>query len=170
MHRCEALRTTNDPKTGAKAGEPCNYYVGAKLYDGRWLCHWHKPADATPAPEPEKPAPRPPKGGKIDSPDDAQRLAAWGAQQVALGHLPHQRGNSIANLCREFRRAFAESGTLAKWMMSANLLRRSAEAARRGDRARSDHWWQKLVEFENNDGARFDDLLAALKADMEKNP
>ena len=163
MHRCEALRVK-----GPKAGQPCGFYVGTLLVDGSWRCRHHRAKSADEVPEPDKPAPRPPKGGRIDDPDDAQRLAAWGAQQVALGHLPHQRGNSIANLCREYRQAFKESGTLAKWMMSANLLRRSAEAARRGDRATSDRWWGKLVEFESNEGARFDDLLAELTTDMEK--
>jgi hypothetical protein len=98
------------------------------------------PPPAADAAAPPKPAPRPPKGGKIDDPEDAQRLAAWAAQNVALGRLEHQRGNSVANLCREFRRAFQESGALTRWVERATVMQRAYYALKRGDHAAAARW------------------------------
>src|SRR5882762_11512248 len=82
VHRCEAVKPN---------GAVCAYYVGAKFLDGKWLCRWHRPKPQPDRAASPKPAPKPPKGGRVESPEDAQRLAAWAAQNVALGHLEHQR-------------------------------------------------------------------------------
>ena len=131
VHRCEAVK---------RDGSTCSYYVATILTPDGWRCYHHRPKPSADPAVTAQPAPRPPKGGKIEDPEDAQRLAAWAAQQVSLGQLPHQRGNSIANLCREFRRAFQESGELTKWVEQASLLLKAVEAYRNGDAMAAERW------------------------------
>lgn len=82
-----------------RSGRVCGRTVATAATPEGWRCPGHRPRGEAPA------AARPPVRS-IRSADDAAKLASWAALEVVAGRMTNVNGNAIANLCREFRRAY----------------------------------------------------------------